>query len=237
MQLYDYVLSGSCYKVRLFLGILGLDYDRVPVDFHPGRAHENAEFMQLNPLGQLPVLRDGDLVLRDAQAILVYLATKHDPGGSWYPDDAAARGRVSMWLSFAGGEIMAASAARLHDMLNYPFDVASLRESARRAFVILDDHLAEQELLDCHWIAGSAPTIADLACFPGVALSNDGGIARDEYPAIERWLARVMALRGFIDMPGILTPWSGGQANESPGPGGQASGTARGAPLHPGAVR
>lgn len=214
IRLYDFVLSGSCYKVRLFLSLLGQDYETVPVGFYPAKEHKKPDFLQLNPLGQLPVLRDGDLVLRDAQAILVYLASKYDPGGSWYPDDAAARGRVAMWLSFAGGELMTASAARLHDVLNYPFDVASLREQARQAFVVLDDHLAEQELRDCPWVAGPEPTVADIACFPYVALSNDGGIARDEYPAIERWLARVMALPGFIDMPGILTPWSGEAAEE-----------------------
>lgn len=214
IRLYDFVLSGSCYKVRLFLSILGQGYETIPVGFYPAKEHKKPEFLKLNPLGQLPVLRDGDLVLRDAQAILVYLASKYDRSGLWYPDEAATRGRVAMWLSFAGGEIMAASAARLHDVLNYPFDVASLRESARKAFVILDDHLAEQELLDCHWVAGPGPTVADIACFPYVALSNDGGIARDEYPAIERWLARVMALPGFVDMPGMLTPWPGEAAEE-----------------------
>ena len=214
IRLYDFVLSGSCYKVRLFLSVLGQDYETIPVGFYPAREHKKPEFLQLNPLGQLPVLRDGDLVLRDAQAILVYLASKYDSSGRWYPDEPASRGQVAMWLSFAGGELMTSSAARLHDVLNYPFDVENLRGQARRAFVVLDDHLAEQELLSCNWVAGAAPTVADIACFPYVALSNDGGIPRDEYPAIERWLARVMALPGFIDMPGILRPWSGEGAEE-----------------------
>ena len=83
--------------------------------------------------------------------------------------------------------------------------------------MVLDDHLAEQELDGCDWVAGSAASVADIACFPYVALSNDGGIPRDEYPAIERWLGRVMALPGFIDMPGILTPWSGEAPQEAAG--------------------
>ena len=209
MQLYDYILSGSCYKVRLFLSLLGLDYEKIPVDFYPGRAHKKPDFLALNPLGQIPLLRDGDVLLRDAQAILVYLASRYDKDGTWYPDEPAARGRVAMWLAFAGGEIMAASAARLHDLLNYPGDIASLRAAAHAAFLVLDDHLAEQELRGQNWVAGPDPTVADIACFPYVALSNDGGIARDEYPAIERWLDRVMRLPGFIDMPGILVPWQG----------------------------
>ena len=207
IKLYDYILSGSCYKVRLFLSILKLDYEKVPVDFYPGRDHKKPDFLDLNPLGQLPVLVDGDLVLRDAQSILLYLASKYDAANTWFPDAAEPRGRVAMWTAFGGGEIMAASAARLHDVLNYPFDIDEQRKAAHAAFLILDDHLAEQELRDCDWLAGPTPTIADIACFPYVALSEDGGIARAEYPAIERWLRRVISLPGFIDMPGILVHW------------------------------
>ena len=207
MKLYNYILSGSCYKVRLFLNILSVEYEIIPIDFYPGKEHKNPDFLALNPLGQLPVLIDGDLVLRDAQSILLYLASRYDDANTWFPEDAAARGRVAMWTAFGGGEIMAASAARLHDFLNYPFDIEQQRRSARTAFVILDDHLAEQEIKGCDWLAGDTPTIADIACFPYVALSEDGGIPRDEYPAIERWLRRVIDLPGFIDMPGILSHW------------------------------
>ena len=209
MKLYDYILSGSCYKVRLMLSILNIEHEAVPIDFYPGLEHKKPEFLALNPLGQLPVLVDGDLVLRDAQAIMLYLASRYDDSNTWFPEDAAIRGQVAMWTAFGGGEIMAASAARLHDVLNYPFDVEQQRKSARAAFVILDDHLAEQEIRGLNWLAGANPTIADLACFPYVALSEDGGIARDEYPAIERWLRRVMDISGFIDMPGVLQHWKG----------------------------
>ena len=195
--LYDYMLSGSCYKVRLFLSILDLDYESKLVDYFPGRRHREPDFLELNPLGQLPVLVDGDVTLRDAQAILVYLATKYDRGGTWYPDEPAARGRTAMWLSFAGGELMSSSAARLHDMLGYPGDIEALRAEAKRAFRILDDHLTEQEFEDLDWVAGPNPTVADIACFPYVALGNDGGIPLDDYPAIGRWLRRVM------DQPGL----------------------------------
>ena len=75
---------------------------------------------------------------------------------------------------------------------------------------MLDDHLAEQELKGCDWLAGTVPTIADIACFPYVALSDDGGIPRDEYPAVERWLRRVISLPGYVDMPGILQHWKPG---------------------------
>lgn len=206
IRLYDYVLSGSCYKVRLFLSMLGLEYETVPVDYYPGRKHREPDFLDINPLGQLPVLEDGALRLRDAQAILVYLAAEYDKNRTWFPEDAAAQGTIAMWLSFAGGEIMTSSAARLHDMLGYDFDIDKVRAAAHQAFRVLDDHLTDQEIDGTDWIAAAYPTIADIACFPYIALSGDGGITLDDYAAIRRWIERVKKLPGFIVMPGIHVP-------------------------------
>lgn len=203
IQLYDYVLSGSCYKVRLFLSLIGQEYKAVPVDYYPGREHKTPEFLELNPLGQIPVLKDGDLVLRDAQAILVYLAGKYDPARTWYPEDPHSQGEISMWLSFAGGEIMNSSAARLHDMLFYDFDIDKVRDAAHAAFRVLDDHLTDREIDGADWIVGDDPSIADVACFPYVALSGDGGISLDDYHAVRRWISRIKKLPGFEVMPGI----------------------------------
>ena len=203
IQLYDYILSGSCYKVRLFLSMLGKEFEPIPVDYYPGGEHKTPEFLEINPLGQIPILRDGDLTLRDAQAILVYLAGRYDTGRTWYPEDAETQGQIAMWLSFAVGEIMNSSAARLHDMLFYDFDIDKVRAAARAAFRVLDDHLTEREIDGADWIVGDAPTIADIACFPYVALSADGGILLDDYNAIRRWIARFKTIPGFIIMPGI----------------------------------
>lgn len=203
ITLHDYALSGSCYKVRLMLGFLGLEYERAQVDFYPGRAHKAPEFLDLNPLGQLPVLEDDGLVLRDAQAILCHLANTYDAAGTWLPRDKEAFGPVMMWLMFAGGELMAASAARLHDVLSYDLDIDAARKSARAAFRVLDDHLTHRHLDGGTWLVGDHPTIADVACFPYVALSGDGGIGHEEYPAIRNWLRDFRRLPGFHAMSGI----------------------------------
>ena len=145
LTLYDYELSGNCYKLRLFMNILGVKYETKSVDFYPGREHKSEWFLKINPLGQLPVLQDGDLVLRDAQAILVYLAARYDQSGLWYPlSDAAALGRVSMWLAFADAITATASAARLHDGLFYDIDINTARAGAHKLFRILDEHLVRR---------------------------------------------------------------------------------------------
>ena len=204
MKLYDYVLSGNCYKIRLFLGFLGLDYDKEAVDFYPGRAHKADSFLCINPLGQLPVLDDGDTRIRDAQAILVYLATRYDETGVWWPMNQPRQlAEVAQWLAFADGITGTASAARLHDMLGYDLDIDSARAGAHRLFRVMEDHLSHREFECRGWLAGPRATIADIACFPYTALAGDGGIDLFLYPAIQRWVRRFTGLPGYQNMPGI----------------------------------
>jgi len=204
LKLYDYPLSGNCYKIRLLLSFLGVDYAKIPIDFFPGREHRTPDFLAINPLGQLPVLDDDGLILRDSGAILVYLAGKYDPSCVWYKtSDAVEMAQVAMWLAFADQITATASAARLHDMLNYELDVEAARAGAHQVFRVLDDHLTEREFNAAPWLVGEHATIADIACFPYTALAGDGGIPLVEYGAIRRWLVEMKKLDGFIAMPGI----------------------------------
>ena len=206
MILHDFELSGNCYKVRLFLNILGKDYETRTVDFYPSREHKSPEFLQLNPLGQLPVIEDDGKVLRDAQAILTYLAVRYDRTGQWFPvSDPERLGDVAQWLAFADAITGTASAARLHDALYYELDIEGARAGAHWLFGILDEHLWFGENEKDDWIVpGVHPTIADIACFPYVALSEEGGISRQDYPAIRRWCDRVKRIPGFVGMSGIF---------------------------------
>ena len=206
IKLYDYLLSANCYKTRLLLSMLDVPHELVPVEFYPAREHESAEFRKINPLGHIPVIDDGGFVLRDAHAILIYLACGYDSARTWYPTgDPRLLGEVASWLQFAEGTAGTASAARLCVNFGYDFDLEACQAGAHRLFRVLDEHVwfREQEGLD--WVApAAAPTVADIALFPDVALSEEGGVSRDDYPALRRWTERVQRLPGFIDMPGTL---------------------------------
>jgi glutathione S-transferase len=208
IKLYNYDLSVNCYKQRLIMGLLDIHYESIPVDFFPGFEHKSETFRKVNPLGHIPVLIDGDFVIRDAHAILVYLAAKYDPSGRWYPtSDPELLGEVAQWMLFAEGTTNTASAARLHDNLGYGFDIEELRAGTHRLFRVMDEHLwfREQESSDGHvWLCSAPhPTIADLAVFPDVMLSEEGGISRLDYPALRRWTDQVRRLDRFVPMPGI----------------------------------
>ena len=204
MRLYDYVLSGSAYKVRLFLALLKVDYESVAVDFYPGGEHRKPDFLAINPAGTLPVLTDGDLTLCDTQAILAYIARTHDHLGTWFPvEDPRILAQILQWLAFSGRLTASAGQARLHDMIARPLDIEKARRDAHQALRELEAHLTERRFEGKNFLVGDNPTIADIACFPYAALSPDGGIDHDDYPALRQWLIAVRRLPGFIEMPGI----------------------------------
>ena len=213
LYLYDYILSGNCYKVRLLLSFLELNHELIPIDFFPGFEHKQPDFLQINPLGQIPVIMDDGFILPDAQAILVYLAVKYDSTGSWYPKDAMLQGRITQWLAFADSITATCSAARLHDKLGIELNIEEARQGGHRNLRYLEDHLVENRIIGIEWLVGATPTIADISCFPYVALAEEGGISLNDYPAIRSWINRFKALPNFVVMPGI-PPLHGIRDNE-----------------------
>ena len=73
IELYNYELSGNCFKIRLLCSFLNIEYQSNNIEFYPSEEHKSDEFLKINPLGQIPVISDDGFVLRDAQAILIYL--------------------------------------------------------------------------------------------------------------------------------------------------------------------
>ena len=197
MKLYDLELSGNCYKVRLFAALAKIPLELVPVDFMGGE-HKRPPLTNLNPWGELPILEDGKVILRDSQAILVYLAAQYGDE-NWLPRDATGLGEVMQWLSTSANELQnGPCAARLADKFGYAIDKADTLERAARILPLIEVHLAAHQ-----WLALGRPTIADCAVMPYVALAPEGGISLEIYPNIRQWIARIKALPGFIPMPGI----------------------------------
>ncbi|MEO5615927.1 MAG: glutathione S-transferase family protein [Cypionkella sp.] len=202
MKLYDYVLSASCYKVRLMAALMGVKLDLKAVDFHPGREHRSAAFRALNPAGTLPVLVDGDLVLTESTATLVYLA-QVSKADAWLGAGPAQAAQVQQWLAFSARLGASLGMARLHDMLLYPGDIDAFRHAGVECLRELEAHLTEARFAGRIFLVGDTATIADIACFPNVALAPDGGVTLDDYPSIRLWSRAIRALPGFIEMPGI----------------------------------
>ena len=202
MILYDYILSPSCYKVRLLASLIGADLELRPVDFHPGREHKSEALLALNPAGSIPILVDGNLVLTESSAMLAYVAARRAPewlGGS-SPDVVA---QVQQWLAFSNRLTANLGGARLVEMLHAEGDILALQSKGRDNLRELEAALFARKLAGQNSIAGDRLTVADIACFPYVALAPDGSVSLDPYPTIRLWMREIRALPGFIEMPGI----------------------------------
>lgn len=187
-------LSGHTHRVALMLNALRLSYRFVAA---PKEVRASPAFLALNPLGQIPVLQDGDLTLADSNAILVYLARRYAPDSAWLPQEPVAAAHVQRWLSIAAGEVMHGPAiARMIALFDYADDPARAARIAARVLTFMDGHLADRAFL-----AAGHVTIADLACYSYVAHAPDGGVDLAPYPAIRAWLARVEAQPWFQPMP------------------------------------
>jgi glutathione S-transferase len=206
MKLYDFELSADCYKVRLLLAILGLSYEVVPIDVFPGREHERDWFLKLSPEGELPVLEDGGMVVTGATSALIYLAEKFEAGGRWLampPNPAHAE--ATALLAIAARLAASAGRARLAVNFGYDFELAALQREARKLLREIDEHLWFGEREGRHWLCtGDHPTIADIACFPDIVLCEEGGVSRQDFPAVRRWLDRVKRVPGFVTMSGVF---------------------------------
>ncbi|WP_265517428.1 glutathione S-transferase family protein [Nitratireductor luteus] len=199
--LHRHPLSGHCHRVELFLSLLGLPVEFVEVDLAQG-AHKGPDFLARNPFGQIPVLEDGDVVLADSNAILVYLALTYDASRSWYPADPVAAAAVQRWLSVAAGQLAYGPAtARLATVFKLPLDHERAKSIADQLFTILEAHLASRPFL-----VGEAATIADVALYAYTARAPEGGVALAPYPRVSAWLSRIEALPGFVPMPEVPGP-------------------------------
>lgn len=210
-RLYDYVLSGNCYKIRLFAALLGLSYEAQAVDFYPGFEHRSAAMLALNPAGTLPVMETlspsgaGVQVLTETNDMLIWMAqTSPARAAAWYPQHSqATRAAMQDALALSRRLTQSVGLARLQAMLDWPVDGAAKQAEGLADLRRLELALSHRQLEGCCWLVGEGPSLADIACFPYAALSPDAGLDHDGFPAIREWLYQVRRLPGFITMPGI----------------------------------
>ena len=195
MRLHDYPASGNCYKVRLALAQLGVDYERVHVDIFDGDTLTD-EFGALNPARTTPVLEtDAGEILIESNAILVYLAE----GSELLPDDPVERARVLRWLFYEQAEIVAPIGGlrvRLAAGVLAP-DSPQARgrvAAGAAALRLLEEHLRERTFL-----VGERYTIADICIYGYVHVAGDAGHDLSEYPAVSAWIERVEATPRHVD--------------------------------------
>jgi glutathione S-transferase len=195
LRLYDYAASANCYKARLLLAQLGLDYERVPVDIFAGES-TTSDYRAKNPAGRTPVLElDSGETIAESNAILLYLGE----GTPFVPEELVERARVWQWLFFEQNlfepNVGTARFWRLTSRDTASPEVFAARlESARAALGVLDDGLRGQEFL-----LGRGYTVADVSLYAYAHVAGDAGIDLAAHPAVVAWLRRVEGTPGFMN--------------------------------------
>jgi glutathione S-transferase len=201
IELYGRQTSGNSYKARLLMALLRVACRETEIPLAAGgRNQVDKAFYALNPRGQVPTLVDGDTVLWGSTAILVYLAARYDSSGTWLPRrDPVKLGQVTQWLELAQNEI-STGLFRARAIARFGYD--GMPDAAWRdgevALRVLEGRLKAGNI----WLAGGdAPTIADIACFPYVALAPEGGFDLTAYPVTLLWISRLKKLPGYVPLP------------------------------------
>jgi glutathione S-transferase len=198
IRLHATLGSVNGYKVRLLLSMLELDYELVELDMYGGE-HKREPFLSLNPFGQMPALEDGNFVIADSHACLVYVARKYGDT-NWLPIDAEGEAKVVEWLSKSANEIhqgpwMARAKIRRPDAIKLSDE--EIHGRCDHILGIMERHLAQRD-----WLATGKPTIADLSCFAAISILPECGYSMDGWENVNLWIGRIRALPGAVDLDG-----------------------------------
>jgi len=190
MRLYEFGPTRSI-RARWTLQELGVGFEAITVNLVAGE-HRRPEFLKVNPAGKLPVLVDGDLVLTESVAIVLYLAEKY-PEKGLLPTDLTERAQVNRWLLFAATELeqplwrISRHTALYPEDKRLPGDVALARQEFKEMAAVLEKHLQGRQ-----FVVGDRATVADFV----MAYTLDwGGEAQllDGFPVLRGYMERMYA--------------------------------------------
>lgn len=196
LTLYDNMISGNGYKIRLLLTQLQVPFRRVEKSVTNGETRL-PDFLAINPNGRIPaVVLDDGRMLAESNAILLYFAE----GTAFLPDDRFARAQVYQWLFFEqySHEPYIAVLRFLRHFMEplgpaHKARVPELLEKGHAALKMLDDHLSRRSFL-----VEDRYSVADIALYAYTHVADEGGFDLDGYGHLRDWLGRIAAVPGHI---------------------------------------
>ena len=192
MKIYGDGKSGNCLKVKWVADRLGLSYRWIGIDTLQGGSR-TAEFLKLNPWGQVPTVElDDGRTLAQSNAIIRYLAR----GSDLIPADAFAAAKMDAWLFWEQYSHEPYIAVCRFQMIYLGKKASELDpEKLKRGYAALD-HL-ERHLTESRFLIGTTLSLADVALTAYTRVAHEGGFEMDRYAAIRRWIGEVEAGLGL----------------------------------------
>lgn len=196
-KVYGDYNSGNCYKIKLMLNLLNIQYEWVPVDILNGETQTPA-FLEKNPNGKIPVLELEDgTCLWESNAILNFLAD----GTAYLPTEPRLRTQVLQWQFFEqySHEPSVAVARFIQFYLGLPsermVEYRAMQKSGYRALAVMEHQLDRTPFL-----VGEHFSIADIALYAYTHVAHQGGFDLAPYSGIRKWLDRVKDQPGYVGM-------------------------------------
>jgi glutathione S-transferase len=194
IKLYCFGESGNAYKAALALELSGLDWEPAHVDFFGGETRSDA-FRELNPMGEVPVLVDGDTTLTQSGVMQMYVTEKTGRFGGTTPQEAR---EVMRWMLWDNHKL-SSQAGMTRFLMNFLPEakrpetvIPFLQGRLKAAYGVLDAHLEGRD-----WIVGQGLTHADLCCCGYLFYPEPFGFTRADWPNIDRWLSNIQGLPGW----------------------------------------
>mmetsp|Transcript_18489 Transcript_18489/g.30184 ORF Transcript_18489/g.30184 Transcript_18489/m.30184 type:complete len:211 (-) Transcript_18489:5926-6558(-) len=193
LKLHCFGESGNSYKAALALELSGLDWEPVFVDFFGGAARSDA-YRALNPMGEAPLLIDGDRKISQSGVIQQYISDKTGRFGGAGNDHY----EVLRWVLWDNHKLSSMCGMTRFLMNFLPQDkrpaevIAFNLGRLKGAYKVLEDHLEGR-----NWIVGDSLTNADISCCGYLYYPEPFGFDRADWPNIDRWLSNISALPGW----------------------------------------
>jgi len=190
MKLFEFGPTRSI-RVRWTLQELGVPFEAVTVNLIAGE-HRGPEYLKINPAGRIPTLIDGDLVLTESVAIVLYLAEKY-PDKRLVPTDLAQRAELNKWLLFAVTELEQPLWRISHHTALYPEDrrlpaeVVLAREDFAPMARVLEEHMKGRE-----FVVGNSVTVADFVLAYTLDWANEIRLL-DDCPRLRGYMTKMYA--------------------------------------------
>ncbi|MCA0938993.1 glutathione S-transferase N-terminal domain-containing protein [Salipiger pacificus] len=195
IKLYCFGESGNAYKAALPLQLSGLDWAPVKVDFFNGATRTPEYRAEVNEMGEVPVLVDGDITLTQSGVIQHYITERTGKFGGATPEEAR---EVLRW-QFWDNHKLSSQAGMTRFLMNFlpeekrPAEVIAFTQGRlKAAYQVLEAHLGGRD-----WIVGDGPTHADFSSCGYLFYPEPFGFVRADWPNIDRWLSGIEALPGW----------------------------------------
>jgi glutathione S-transferase len=190
MKLYGF---GPTRSLRALWGLreLDADFEFIPVNLLAGE-HKHPDFLRLNPAGKVPVLVDGDIVIPESAAIVLYLADKYREK-RLLPESLEDRAHTYRWVMFAVTELeqplwrITKHTALYAENKRLPADITLAREEFLAMAAVLDSHLEGRR-----FIVGDGITVADCVVAYLIDWANEVNLI-EKFPQLRAYLQRMYA--------------------------------------------